>query len=160
MLRQNFPNAGPVRSAIRFACTLLVSAGLVSGFAFRADAADLTIELTGVRSAEGDLYVAVHAPTAGVKFPDSEGVVKRKRMAAQAGNVSFVIPDLPEGNYAIATFHDENGNGELDTNLFGVPTEGYGFSNDAPSRFGPAEFEAASFAVDKPAVIATVAITY
>src|SRR5690606_32329089 len=43
----------------------------------------------------------------------------------------------PGKKYAVKAFHDVNGNKELDTNLFGVPTEPYGFSNNARGVFGP-----------------------
>jgi uncharacterized protein (DUF2141 family) len=45
-------------------------------------------------------------------------------------------------------FADENGNGKLDTNLVGMPTERYGFSNDAKGNRGAPEFDAAAIAVD------------
>ena len=45
--------------------------------------------------------------------------------------------DLAPGRYALSAFHNENDNGELDTNLLGVPSEGYGFGNDASAAFGP-----------------------
>jgi uncharacterized protein (DUF2141 family) len=38
-----------------------------------------------------------------------------------------LFSDIKPGNYAIAVIHDENRNGELDTNMFGIPKEGYGF---------------------------------
>lgn len=44
--------------------------------------------------------------------------------------------DIPPGTYAMAVIHDENMNGKLDTNWLGVPTEGYGFSNDAKGVLG------------------------
>ena len=42
--------------------------------------------------------------------------------------------ELPEGEYAILLYHDENANGKLDKNVFGMPKERYGFSNN---EFGP-----------------------
>lgn len=48
---------------------------------------------------------------------------------------------LKAGTYAIRYFHDENENGELDTGTFGIPTEGYGFSNDARGFMGPPSFD-------------------
>ena len=45
------------------------------------------------------------------------------------------------------------GNGDLDTNLLGVPTEGYGFGNGAAGSFGPAEFDASSIDVKEAATI-------
>lgn len=51
------------------------------------------------------------------------------------------------GDYALALVHDENGNGRMDTFL-GMPREGFGFSRDAPVRFGPPRFEDARFALE------------
>ena len=45
--------------------------------------------------------------------------------------------ELPIGKYAISAFHDANGNKKLDTNWVGIPTEKYGFSNNARGTFGP-----------------------
>jgi uncharacterized protein (DUF2141 family) len=55
---------------------------------------------------------------------------------------------LPHGEYAIKVYHDENSNDELDTRMFGIPKERYGFSNDAKGSFGPPEYEAAAFVLD------------
>ncbi|OIQ84442.1 hypothetical protein GALL_337520 [mine drainage metagenome] len=53
--------------------------------------------------------------------------------------------DIAPGTYALAVVHDENMNGKLDTNWLGVPTEGYGFSNDAIVLLDTPSFSAASF---------------
>src|SRR5262249_41067138 len=37
---------------------------------------------------------------------------------------------IAPGTYAVAVVHDENNNGQVDTNFLGVPTEGYGVSNN------------------------------
>lgn len=52
----------------------------------------------------------------------------------------IVIDNLKPGKYAFRFFHDENKNNKLDTNIVGLPTEGYGFSNDAKGKFGPPAF--------------------
>ncbi len=54
------------------------------------------------------------------------------------------------GEYAIKVFHDENGNDELDTRMFGIPKERYGFSNNAKGSFGPPEYKDAVFVLDSP----------
>ncbi|MFC7091257.1 DUF2141 domain-containing protein [Halomonas salifodinae] len=56
--------------------------------------------------------------------------------------------DIPQGTYALAVIHDENMDGALATNWLGVPTEGYGFSNDAEASMGAPSFDAASFPYD------------
>jgi len=53
----------------------------------------------------------------------------------------IIFKDLKNDQYAIRCFHDENSNDEMDTNWLGIPTEGFGFSNDAFGNFGPKDFE-------------------
>jgi uncharacterized protein (DUF2141 family) len=68
--------------------------------------------------------------------------------------------DIPPGTYAMAVVHDENMNGKLDTNWAGVPTEGYGFSNNAKGVLGAPSFEAASFSYDGRNVDLTMSLRY
>lgn len=68
--------------------------------------------------------------------------------------------DIPSGTYAIAVVHDENMNGKLDTNWVGIPTEGYGFSNDARSLLGAPSFSAASLPYDGRNLELTISLHY
>lgn len=56
----------------------------------------------------------------------------------------LAVGPLPPGKYAIRVFQDLNDNGKVDTNLLGVPTEPFGFSNDAIGTLGPPSFGAAA----------------
>lgn len=64
--------------------------------------------------------------------------------------VMLYFADVPQGTYAVSVHHDENGNKEFDTNAMGIPSEDYGFSNNARGMFGPAKFQDAAFQVDEP----------
>jgi uncharacterized protein (DUF2141 family) len=68
--------------------------------------------------------------------------------------------DIPPGTYALAVIHDENMNGKLDTISLGIPTEGYGFSNDAKGSLGAPSFSAASFAYDGRNLELTIRLQY
>jgi len=68
--------------------------------------------------------------------------------------------DIPPGTYSLAVIHDENMNGKLDTNWLGVPTEGYGFSNDAKALLGAPSFSAASFPYDGRNLDLTISLHY
>lgn len=70
-----------------------------------------------------------------------EGVVRTLR--ARRG--AFLFESLADGHYAIACFHDENGNRMLDTHFFGIPSEGTGASNGARSLLGPPTYDDARF---------------
>jgi uncharacterized protein (DUF2141 family) len=68
--------------------------------------------------------------------------------------------DIPPGRYALAVIHDEDMNGKLDTNWLGIPTEGYGFSNDAKAILGPPSFSAAGFLYDGEMLELTITLHY
>ena len=66
---------------------------------------------------------------------------------------------LPSGDYAVALFHDENGNGRVDT-MLGVPSEGVGFSNNPRLLFGPPSFRRAAVALTNQTARETVRLRY
>jgi uncharacterized protein (DUF2141 family) len=68
--------------------------------------------------------------------------------------------DIPRGTYAIAVIHDENMDGKLEINWLGIPTEGYGFSNDAKGMIGVPSFSAASFPYDGQNLDLTMSLHY
>lgn len=55
----------------------------------------------------------------------------------------ITIKDLKPGTYTYKCFHDENKNQKLDTNIIGMPKEGFGFANNAKGKFGPPSLEKA-----------------
>lgn len=68
--------------------------------------------------------------------------------------------DIAPGTYALVVAHDENMNGKLDTNWLGVPTEGYGFSNDVKVWFSAPSFSAAGFLFDGKNLDLTISLHY
>ena len=107
-------------------------------------AADLTVEIKGLTSANGQVYIALYDKAEGWM----KGGFKNVDTAAKKDRVTYEFKDLPAGEYAISLYHDENGNGKFDSNLVGMPIEPYGFSNDAMGNFGPPTFEQAKFKLD------------
>lgn len=100
--------------------------------------------------------VSMSKPTGGtlrlVLCPNADGfatergcVLQQVRVTGPAMTITFA--DIPVGDHAIKAFHDVNDNGKLDTNWMGIPTEPYGFSNNAMGTFGPPSFQQASFGV-------------
>ena len=127
-----------------FKGTALVVATLL--IATAAVAADLEVSVEGLRSAEGNVRVALHRRADAAEFPDGAGVAGVFRLAEPEG-VRVVFVDLPAGDYAVAVFHDADGDGELGTNILGIPNEGYGFSNGARGLIGPPSFDVAAITV-------------
>lgn len=113
-----------------------VDAGVSSGSTLR-------LEVQGVRNARGHVLVALYRPTDG--FTETKSTAFRtNKVAAANGTVAIEFNDLPAGSYALAIFHDENDNERIDTGFFGVPVEGFCFSNDARGLFGPPSFKSAA----------------
>ena len=149
MIRSSFTSAAAAGLA---ALTCLAVASAI--------AAELVIEVHGVRSDAGGLYVAVHTPREGERFPYADGGFAKLYQRAHPGAMRFVLRDLPPGRYAVSAFHDENGNGDLDANVLGIPKEGYGFANDPPTPFGPPDFEAAAVTVGDAPATAAMTLAY
>ncbi len=82
-------------------------------------------------------------------------VIKVRRTQARCD-----FEDIPVGTYALVVIHDENTNGKLDLNWLGIPTEGYGFSNDATGLLGPPSFDAASFRFTGGTLDLTISLHY
>lgn len=116
----------------------------MSSLTVGAFAETLTVEVTQVEATTGDIYLAVYRE--GDDFLSENTAYRQVRAAATLGTTTILITDLPAGQYAIAAFHDIDGNGGLTTNLIRMPQEPFGFSNDAPVYLGPPSFEQAAFA--------------
>ncbi len=140
---------------------LAVLAGLFPFPAGQAFAAELDVTVSGLRSDLGEVHVAVYDDAD--RFPkDGESLADAVVAAsgAAAGKVTVTFKDLAAGKYALAVYHDENGNNEFDQGILGVPLEGYGFSNGASVFFGPPDFAAAAIVLAEPAANIKIRMTY
>lgn len=118
-----------------------------------ASAADLKVAVINGPAAPATLYLALF-DTADA-FANSQAVASHK-VELHDGAAQLVFSGLPAGRYAVKSFADENGNAKLDTNLLGLPTERYGFSNNARGRMGPPTFDAAAVQLDGGSTSITV----
>lgn len=103
----------------------------------------LTITVDGVSSNTGNVGYAIYNTEE--SFLDLENVFKAEMHKAVQGKSSIEIKGLPNGAYAIAIFHDKNGNKVLDTNFLGIPKEPVAFSFGKLKTFGPPSFDECSF---------------
>lgn len=117
-----------------------------------AAAQDLTLNLSS-RAEGGTLAVAVYRDAD--SFRRGEGAIVTRTVPRSGPVVTLTFRGLAPGRYAVAAFHDTDGNGDLSLWPIGLPREAYGFSNDARGRFGPPPFAEAAF--DLPASGATEA---
>ena len=120
--------------------------------------AGITVVVENLRSDKGNVRVALWSDADG--FTEPEAAVAETGKKAQIGRVTFLFTGLPPGRYAIASFHDENGNGDFDRTLLGLPKEGLGFSNGAWINFGPPAFDEAAVEVIFPNQVIVVKLRY
>ena len=118
----------------------------------------ILVEIDGLRSNRGQILACMTADPKTV--PDCQKDPTARHLTVPAVNGETVqFKDVPQGRYAIALFHDENGNGRMDKMMM-LPREGFGFSRDAPLQFGPPRFGAASFQVGAAQLRTAIKVRY
>lgn len=106
----------------------------------------LVVNMYGFRNKNGKAMVSLYNSKDG--FPLKPGRAYKRAETKIISNLArHVFEGLPAGEYAVSVAHDENGNGEVDTNWIGIPKEGVGASNNAKGRMGPPKFKNAKFSV-------------
>ena len=103
----------------------------------------LNIKISGFENDKGDCWFALDNSERVYESKDS--VFIGKILPIINHGVSLKIDSLEYGYYAIKVFHDENCNGKLDKNFLGIPTENYGYSNNASAWFSQPDWEKAKF---------------
>lgn len=121
-------------------------------------AAELRVKVTELRSDDGGVHFALYATPE--SFPKADDRFAGAEVKASDRGGSWVFRDLAPGRYAVAVYHDENGNGEFDQGIFGIPLEGYAFSNGATAFFGPPGFDEAAVTVGEGVTEITIEMTY
>ena len=154
------------RSLIHFAVSCLALCA-----ASAAAAADLTVEIDGLRSDKGVIMLGLYdtAETFDMALKHYEqpdgfikdtGRVLGAAIRVDTGIRRTTLTGLKPGKYAIILFHDENQDGRLDKNIFGVPTEGFGFSNNVLGFLSPPDFEDALLTVGDDAATTRIELQY
>ncbi|MEI7942916.1 MAG: DUF2141 domain-containing protein [Candidatus Riflemargulisbacteria bacterium] len=123
---------------------------------FAVDFANLKVVFKDTRNNDGNIYVSVHNNPS--TFPMQAEKALTKDVVTGKEKV-IVFKNIPYGEYAVAVFHDENGNGKMDTHIFGIPKEGVGASNNKMG-FGPPNFKDSAFMLNEPDKTITIDIKY
>ena len=142
----------------RWPAALVLAVLMVSAAAWPSFAEVLRVTVTELRSERGDVHIALYATPE--SFPKSDGMLADAVLPARTGGVTATFPGLAPGAYALAAYHDENGNGEFDRAFFGLPLEGFAFSNDASPFFGPPDFTDAAILLTGPVTDVMIPIKY
>lgn len=110
---------------------------LMASLCATSQAAELVVSVDSIKNDEGHLLAQLFAGEDNY----NQGKAHASLMvAAKPGVGQLRFTDLAPGEYVVRMFHDENNNQQMDANAFGMPTEGYGFSNQAVGNMGPPQF--------------------
>ncbi|KAK3605003.1 hypothetical protein CHS0354_000668 [Potamilus streckersoni] len=106
----------------------------------------LRVRVMGIEDIQGVLRVGIYRTRKDFEtdewFKGVNVYVKRKVEVA-------VFDSVVAGSYAVKVFQDVNGNGVLDKNFLGIPTEPFAFSNNAKGFMGPPDYNDCIFLLDK-----------
>jgi uncharacterized protein (DUF2141 family) len=133
--------AATLACGLGLAATPALAAGTCTG---EPSANKLTVQVSGVRSAQGQMAVTLY-PDEPKRFLAPKGKLLRERAPTKAP-VTTVCFWLPKpGRYAIAVYHDENGDRDFNRTVIGLPAEGFGFSNNPSTKTGLPPFKSVRF---------------
>jgi uncharacterized protein (DUF2141 family) len=119
----------------------------------------INVVAQGLRSGNGLLAVTVYADNPS-KFLVRHGSVHVGRFNATAGTTRACVFVPRTGVYALALYHDENGNRHFDRNGLGIPVEGFGFSNNPPTIAGLPSFRSVRLNVPRTGLTARIQMKY
>ena len=112
--------------------------------------------MTNVRNGQGKVMVGVCSSETFL----GEQCLYNGAAPSQPGQTVVTVSGVPPGTWAVQAYLDENDNETADQNFIGIPTEGIGFSNDAPFRFGPPKWGDAAFQLDEAGGRITLRLRY
>mgnify|MGYP003494076555 CR=1 FL=1 len=144
-------NSGALALAV--ALVLAVATGAVAQ-----SPGKLSVSVDGVRNDGGSVRCGLYSSPNGFREPGREmrGAVAH----IKDGRATCVFSGLPGGTYAVAVFHAEHNETQMETGLFGKPKQGYGFSRNPSSLFGPPGFTDAAFTYDGGNLSLPVRLSY
>lgn len=116
---------------------------LIGTSAFAEPLGTLTVVVQGLRSQQGEVALALYADEG--SYREREGEFRAGRIPADSSEIRWELPELDYAEYAVLAFHDVNGNGELDLDDRGRPTEPVAFSGEPRRRGKPPRFRQAAF---------------
>jgi len=122
--------------------SILVLVILFAGI-MQAQTVSLEVKVSGFKNNDGKVKVGLYNS----EFSFLKTVYKSLASDIKNETATVTFTDLPKGEYAVSVYHDENGNGAMDKNMFGIPSEDYAASNNAKGMMGPPKYADAKFSV-------------
>ncbi|MBK8491744.1 MAG: DUF2141 domain-containing protein [Saprospirales bacterium] len=101
---------------------------------------DISVTIPNIKEVKGEIVIAIYDQTE--KFPKVGETYRTVRFKVRSATETYTIKNVKQGECALAIYHDENSDGICNSNFFGIPKEGYGFSNNIKPVFRAPPYEA------------------
>lgn len=118
----------------------------------------LIVHIDGFRNQKGDAGLSLFTSADG--WPEDNDKSFQHGGHPFSGTATTITLQVPAGRYAIVALHDENSNHKLDRNMFGIPKEGFGFSNNPKVVLSAPSFDTAAMPVTCPTTETTIHLIY
>ena len=120
----------------------------------------LNVEVTGVRNSNGLMAITIYDGNRQDRFLRSKGSLDVVRVPAQEGTTRACVKLPANGIYALAVYHDEDASRKLNRSGLGMPTEGFGFSNNPPTIASLPAFSAVRLNVPRNGLTTRISLKY
>lgn len=125
---------------------LILTVALLIGFFFTGNAQNtISVTVNNIEKNKGVIEISLYNQAEA--FPHTKGRFKMGNVTVSGNSVTFQFTNIPNGDYAVALYHDVNDNGKMDKNIFGIPKEPYGFSNNVVPKMSAPNFDECMFSV-------------
>lgn len=119
----------------------------------------VTVIADGLRSGNGKLAITLYADNS-KRFLAKKGSLYVGFVDASVGTTRGCIFVPSPGVYAIALYHDENANGKIDRSGIGLPTEGFGFTNNPATLMSLPSFSSVRLNIPKAGLVTRIHMKY
>lgn len=118
----------------------------------------LTVD--GVRNANGQVTTTIYADNPD-RFLIKNGSLYVVRTPTVVNATRFCVFVPQTGVYAIAVYHDEDNSGTINrSGVLGIPTEGFGFSNNPPTLASLPTFRSVRISIPRANLATTIHLKY
>jgi uncharacterized protein (DUF2141 family) len=151
---------GSYRFRFKTLIVILLFLSSISSFAQSVKTGIISINITNIKNTKGQINANLFKNAKGFPGNYKEAYKTIRTGNFNTGNIIIEFKDIEYGEYAVALIHDEDLNNELKTGLFGIPREGYGFSNNVKGISGPPMYNEAVIHLEKARLEISIQVNY
>ena len=148
---------------ITLIATLFCSLFLLTTTYATTDTGTLTITVTHIAQPKGVIRLALYNSADSYSKAGKSGSTAYKTATgeiAKGGISTIIFNKLPYGDYAIKLFQDEDNSGKFKTGMFGIPKEGFGFSQNPAVKNGAPAYDKVVFTFNAQNTDQTITLQY